>query len=53
MGCLSGAAWLPRWGLSVTCLSRQAFTRRCSVAQRSIFERARILLLKRSNYFSR
>ena len=51
MGCLR--AWLPRWGLSVTCLSRQAFTRRCSVAQRSIAELARILLLKRLNYFSR
>ncbi len=32
MGCLSSAAWLPRWGLSITCLSRQTFTRRCSVA---------------------
>ncbi len=53
MGGLSGVAWLPRWGLSVTCLSRQAFTRRCSVAQRSIAELARILLLKRLNYFSR
>jgi len=50
MGCLSGAALLPRWGLSVTCLRRQAVV---SAAWRIIAELARILLLKRSNHFSR